>query len=355
MESQFREELQKRHEKDVKRIEEEAKRTHFELTQLLEEAKNHGNTDRVQELQDEIQQHWAEVEKTISKLQEEHEQNLEGLVSNKLLEYQNQLIQKHANLLLDYLCSLSDEDLESDPDILSVEDTEVDFGEQPCVGVASDDNPVVEPAIYYTTDPEVVMNVARSAHSWLKNTSDEYASTQLNEKSYSLTNEDRCCDKLYFMVHPVFGAFYRYTMALRTPSSLEDDPDTRSMCYRRRWYTKPAVSGLTKFSNVEHLYDPSTLLLPPSQLKKSAGPENKGRRLADASTPAKKWPAGTVHMILPFRGDNLDLLPNLLKSVARAKTYSSKNEGTNLRLIVSPASLTREGVSGKTCYVPANI
>ena len=49
--------------------------------------------------------------------------------------------------------------------------------------------------------------------------------------------------------------------------------------------------------------------------------------------------AGTVHLILPFRGIHLDLLPSLLKNLARMRKFS----GDAFRLIIAPVSWDSDG------------
>ena len=86
----------------------------------------------------------------------------------------------------------------------------------------------------------------------------------------------------------------------------------------------------TPLQNVEHLKNPTQLQKVPVA----------GRRLAKktettaAPAPVHEFPVGTVHVVLPFRGSHLNLLPSLIKNLARIKKFS----GDAFRLIIAPVS-----------------
>jgi hypothetical protein len=95
--------------------------------------------------------------------------------------------------------------------------------------------------------------------------------------------------------------------------------------------TPVTLRGLCPWQNVEHLKDPSHLL---GSTQPAAA-----RRLEEAPTTATpalptSFPIGTVHVILPFRGTHIDLLPSLLKNLGRLRLYTRDS----FRLIISPVS-----------------
>ena len=86
----------------------------------------------------------------------------------------------------------------------------------------------------------------------------------------------------------------------------------------------------TPLQNVEHLKNPTQLQKVPVAGRRLA----KKTETAAAPAPVHEFPVGTVHVVLPFRGSHLNLLPSLIKNLARIKKFS----GDAFRLIIAPVS-----------------
>ena len=321
----------------------------------------------------------------LTQLREEHELEVHSILSKHLQLRQSELLQKGSEEILDWLCTLSERDLSSGLG-LSVVESEADMGEQQCIGVASGEEKVF-PSIMYTDSPFTARDLASKLV-------DCFGTTLLKDlkvamHQYRMKNDERCCDRVYFVAHPVFGVFYRHNVPL-LPKSWQgegegiessqfkfldnsadaaapgsrfwtgvgsnffgwgkqeanpqatgsiDGPHLQKVCYRREWDPKPYVKPLTRFSNVKHLLDPSDLAVPVQakhasrQLADFQPLPNLNRQLAAAKHPP-------LYVIIPFRAENHLLLPPLLRSISDANHY--RGGSYPIKVIISPIKSTPE-------------
>ncbi len=82
---------------------------------------------------------------------------LPGIVSEKLAEMQKRLIDDAANKMLAWFC---DAEIDDPSASVPVEDGTVDFSRQPCIGVASEDDPAIGVRRFSIATPDIARTVA---------------------------------------------------------------------------------------------------------------------------------------------------------------------------------------------------
>lgn len=305
---------------------------------------------------------------------------LDLIVSKSLREHEEGIIESGATDLLSWFCQLPPEQIAwegvpTNPGVLSSARNAVSFGEQPCIGVASEDDKPVAGSVYYSDNRNQAMRVAAQAVQSLNGTLEWMRGRSVWKQAFSPQNEDSCCRRVFFMPHPVFGVMYRMRIPL-------GPGDYREVCYRRRWLPRPLVKPLSQGANMTDLFQQSKLskgveteeAIEEEEREESAVPEEdkkeeqaeieagkeateqaaaqgtRRRSLADAegakdkpiaAKKPKNWGRFVkqhVVAVLPYRARHLHRLPNLLKSFARMVGAKNPKDspGVSAELVIVP-------------------
>jgi len=332
-------EEQQRHQAEIAQLQAEAAAVREEIRYKLELEQQKAQQDSkvIADLQSQL----ANVDKDVAVKSEQARKKftneIDGIVSLRLAHLQKQIIDSNADEMLGWFCQADIDDFAMST---SVEEAPVDLFDQPCIGVASEGDPSVPLRRFSMDAPDVTYALAQQLLASLVNRtgSDEdivYQRSSVASFQFNPRRPDRCCDTFLFGVHPVFGMFYK----LRLPLTSEDadsplDYDVQTMCFRRKFHPRPLIRPFTPDSSVEHLKNPS------KYLPKLAEAADTARVLKDKKKPEPKddFAPGTVHVILPFRASNLDLLPSVLKNLGRVRAYTT----APFRLIIAPVTLAAD-------------
>eukprot|EP01138_Halocafeteria_seosinensis_P015562 gb/GECG01015881.1/.p1 GENE.gb/GECG01015881.1/~~gb/GECG01015881.1/.p1 ORF type:complete len:1150 (+),score=214.30 gb/GECG01015881.1/:1-3450(+) len=323
---------------------------------------------KLKEQLQELEREYNEQSEQLEKDRANFEKGLSGIISKRLREEQNELLEDGSKQLLSWFCTFDSDEGESFPDlndevVAEYEDTTtspVDISDHQCVGVAQEDDQPIEPSLHKDSDVTRSYYVAEEALKSLKDKNENLLGYEIAGSAYDPGSPDfmEDCTVTLFAVHPVFGAFYKIKLALRSTSDTSSkegaakvigEPTdsgkpgeivTRSVCYHRKWVAKPIVKPQSRNARITHLMNPEELpkagaagqrsLVDARALKGKMEQSKKAdnwRRALDTPAEASKSNSKlTVQFILPFRASNLNTLPQLIRSLEIADKVRRSDE-----------------------------
>ncbi len=148
----------------------------------------------IQELQSKIDEQVTTGQAKAEALEKKYYEELPSVLSKKLAERQKKIIDTRADEILTWFCEA---DIDDPASSVSVDDFPVDLQEQPCIGMASENDPPTTLRRYSVNTPDIARTVASKAIASMRNRTDAESNafflfTKIAKGQYDPTTENRC-------------------------------------------------------------------------------------------------------------------------------------------------------------------